>query len=95
MGLALPLLALLGAPLLMPHAALAMGAAYAGPLTPDVVAKFFLAGGICCCVSHAVVVPIDVVKTRQQSDPKKYIDKTSGQPMGMVGAAREHFERLL
>lgn len=87
MGLALPLLALLGAPLLLPHAALAMGAAYAGPLTPDVVAKFFLAGGICCCVSHAVVVPIDVVKTRQQSDPKKYIDKTSGQPMGMVGTA--------
>ena len=32
-------------------------------------ARYFFAGGICCCISHGVTVPIDVVKTRMQTDP--------------------------
>lgn len=28
---------------------------------------YFLAGGLCACISHAAAIPIDVVKTRQQT----------------------------
>jgi hypothetical protein len=31
--------------------------------------RYFLAGGICAAASHAIPVPIDVVKTRKQVDP--------------------------
>lgn len=31
--------------------------------------RYYLAGGICACTSHAIATPIDVVKTRQQVDP--------------------------
>lgn len=31
--------------------------------------RYFFAGGICCCISHGMTVPIDVVKTRMQTDP--------------------------
>lgn len=31
--------------------------------------KYFLAGGMCCAASHGGTVPIDVVKTRLQTDP--------------------------
>jgi len=31
--------------------------------------RYYLAGGICAAVSHAITTPIDVVKTRQQIDP--------------------------
>jgi solute carrier family 25 (mitochondrial phosphate transporter), member 3 len=34
--------------------------------------RFFLAGGICSAFSHGITTPIDVIKTRQQVDPKKY-----------------------
>ena len=34
----------------------------------DVVWKYFLAGGICCAASHGGTTPIDVVKTRLQTD---------------------------
>jgi hypothetical protein len=34
----------------------------------DVVWKYFLAGGLCCAASHGGTVPIDVVKTRLQTD---------------------------
>jgi solute carrier family 25 (mitochondrial phosphate transporter), member 3 len=34
--------------------------------------RFFLAGGICAAFSHGITTPIDVVKTRQQVDPRKY-----------------------
>ena len=34
--------------------------------------RYFLAGGICAAVSHGITTPIDVVKTRIQSDPQKY-----------------------
>ncbi|KAK4686569.1 hypothetical protein P7C73_g3556, partial [Tremellales sp. Uapishka_1] len=43
------------------------------PLTPDFSAKdytsFFLAGALCCTISHGGMTPIDVVKTRIQIDP--------------------------
>ncbi|KAK6902937.1 solute carrier family 25 (mitochondrial phosphate transporter), member 3 [Kwoniella mangroviensis CBS 8886] len=43
------------------------------PLTPNFTAKdyssFFLAGALCCTLSHGAMTPIDVVKTRIQIDP--------------------------
>lgn len=73
-------------PMVLPSSVLAMGAtALAYPMTPVVYAKFFAAGGICCCVSHSVAVPLDVVKTRQQSDPARYSDPETGKPLGIVG----------
>ena len=35
----------------------------------DVAWKYFLAGGVCAAASHGGTVPIDVVKTRLQTDP--------------------------
>lgn len=35
----------------------------------DDAVRYFFAGGICCCISHGMTVPIDVVKTRMQTDP--------------------------
>lgn len=32
--------------------------------------KYFLAGGICCTISHTISVPFDVVKTRKQVSPE-------------------------
>ena len=32
-------------------------------------AKYFVAGGVCACVSHTGSVPLDVVKTRLQTEP--------------------------
>lgn len=41
-------------------------------LTPDFSGKdygiFFLAGALCCTVTHGAMTPIDVVKTRIQID---------------------------
>ena len=34
--------------------------------------RFFLAGGICAATSHGITTPIDVVKTRMQTNPEKY-----------------------
>jgi len=31
--------------------------------------RYYLAGGVCAAVSHAIPVPIDVIKTRKQVDP--------------------------
>ena len=31
--------------------------------------RYFLAGGLCASISHALACPIDVVKTRQQIVP--------------------------
>eukprot|EP00547_Thalassionema_nitzschioides_P000717 CAMPEP_0194216416 /NCGR_PEP_ID=MMETSP0156-20130528/18932_1 /TAXON_ID=33649 /ORGANISM="Thalassionema nitzschioides, Strain L26-B" /LENGTH=303 /DNA_ID=CAMNT_0038945179 /DNA_START=588 /DNA_END=1499 /DNA_ORIENTATION=+ len=31
--------------------------------------RYYLAGGLCAAISHAVATPIDVVKTRKQVDP--------------------------
>ncbi|KZV73800.1 mitochondrial carrier [Peniophora sp. CONT] len=37
--------------------------------TPTDYSKFFLAGALCCTVTHGGMTPIDVVKTRIQVDP--------------------------
>lgn len=38
----------------------------------DMYWRIFLAGGVCASVSHGWAVPLDVVKTRMQTDPCKY-----------------------
>lgn len=54
------------------------------PLTPNFTTKdyssFFLAGALCCTLSHGGMTPIDVVKTRIQIDPalKGYSLLTAG-----------------
>jgi len=52
-----------------------------GLYTPAYYAKGFIAGGVCCSVTHGGAVPIDVVKTRMQLEPAL-------SELGMVGAAR-------
>ncbi|KAG8928119.1 hypothetical protein FRC02_007355 [Tulasnella sp. 418] len=37
--------------------------------TPKDYSTFFLAGAICCTLTHGATTPIDVVKTRIQVDP--------------------------
>jgi len=71
-----------------------------GPLHWTTIGKFFLAGGTGCCLSHAAATPFDVVKTRQQSDPERYVHHRTGQPLGVVGtgmqiAKEEGFGMLL
>jgi len=34
--------------------------------------RYFFAGGVCACLSHTVATPVDVVKTRQQTNPERY-----------------------
>jgi len=34
--------------------------------------RYFLAGGICAATSHGITTPIDVIKTRIQTNPEKY-----------------------
>jgi len=45
----------------------------ATPLVPNFTSKdystFFLAGALCCTITHGAMTPIDVVKTRIQIDP--------------------------
>lgn len=36
--------------------------------------RYFVAGGTCAAFSHGVTCPIDVVKTKIQSEPEKYKD---------------------
>jgi len=38
-------------------------------LQPAAAAKIFLAGGLCSSVAHTLLVPLDVVKTRLQTEP--------------------------
>ena len=38
----------------------------------DIDWRFFLAGGLCAATSHGLTTPIDVVKTKMQTDPDKY-----------------------
>lgn len=49
------------------------GAAMGVPLTPEFRPRdygtFFLAGALCCTITHGAMTPIDVVKTRIQIDP--------------------------
>jgi solute carrier family 25 phosphate transporter 3 len=34
--------------------------------------RYFVAGGTCAALSHGITTPIDVVKTKIQSEPEKY-----------------------
>lgn len=34
--------------------------------------RYFVAGGSCAAISHGITTPIDVIKTRMQSNPEKY-----------------------
>jgi len=49
-------------------AAVASGAA----MTMSDYWRYFFAGGVCACLSHSLATPVDVVKTRQQTDPEQY-----------------------
>ena len=42
------------------------------PTTASVDYRYFVAGGTSAAISHGITTPIDVVKTRMQSDPSKY-----------------------
>jgi solute carrier family 25 phosphate transporter 3 len=44
--------------------------------------RFFVAGGVCAACSHGITTPIDVVKTKIQTNPSKYKG-------GMLKAAKE------
>ena len=41
-------------------------------LTGNADPRFFLAGSLCAAFSHGITTPIDVVKTKIQSDPQKF-----------------------
>jgi solute carrier family 25 (mitochondrial phosphate transporter), member 3 len=45
--------------------------------------RYFVAGGTCAAISHGITTPIDVVKTKKQSDPAKY------GKMGLIGTAMD------
>lgn len=47
------------------------------PLDAGVFLRFAACGAACGSTAHAFLVPIDVVKTRMQSEPKKYPDMVS------------------
>ena len=38
--------------------------------TVETQERYFLAGGLCASISHALACPIDVIKTRQQTMPQ-------------------------
>ncbi|KAL7576091.1 hypothetical protein ACA910_000872 [Epithemia clementina (nom. ined.)] len=40
--------------------------------------RFVAAGAICCSIVHLALTPIDVVKTRVQTDPENYPDMVTG-----------------
>lgn len=41
-------------------------------LDSSVFWRFALSGAICCGTAHAVLIPLDVVKTKMQADPQRY-----------------------
>jgi len=52
------------------------------PTGIDLYARFAFAGAVCCSVTHAALVPVDVVKTRIQLSPEIY-------NKGMIGGFRQ------
>jgi solute carrier family 25 phosphate transporter 3 len=51
-------------------------------LTGNADPRFFLAGSLCAAFSHGITTPIDVVKTKMQSDPQKF------NGLGVVAASK-------
>lgn len=47
------------------------------PLDSGVFLRFAACGAVCGSTAHAFLIPIDVIKTRMQSEPKKYPDMVS------------------
>jgi len=41
-------------------------------LDADVFWRFALCGALCCSTAHALLVPLDVVKTKMQASPRRY-----------------------
>jgi len=41
-------------------------------LDASVFWRFALSGALCCGAAHAILIPLDVVKTKMQSDPSRY-----------------------
>lgn len=60
----------------VPHAAVAHNFSIEGSLDMSIIGKFFVAGGIGCCFSHALATPFDVIKTRLQTNPDRYVNRT-------------------
>jgi len=54
----------------------------AAPTGIDLYSRFAFAGAVCCSVTHAALVPVDVVKTRIQLSPEIY-------NKGMIGGFRQ------
>ena len=48
------------------------GADAAAPSGVGLYARFAFAGAVCCAVTHGVMTPVDVVKTRIQLEPEVY-----------------------
>ncbi|KAM3572443.1 hypothetical protein VYU27_005570 [Nannochloropsis oceanica] len=53
------------------------------PTGRDLYWRIFLSGGVCASISHGWAVPLDVVKTRLQTDPERY------QGLGIWGACEK------
>ncbi|KAH9990555.1 mitochondrial phosphate carrier protein [Xylariaceae sp. FL0662B] len=41
-------------------------------MKPSEIARYAFSGAICCAFTHAILTPVDVVKTRVQLEPAKY-----------------------
>jgi solute carrier family 25 phosphate transporter 3 len=48
------------------------------PTGLDKYLRYAAAGALCCAITHAAVVPVDVVKTRMQTNPGKYKSMGNG-----------------
>lgn len=60
-----------------PHAGIRYPVEKERPLDAAVFLRFAACGAVCGSTAHGFLIPIDVVKTRMQSEPKKYPDMTS------------------
>ncbi|KAF2076679.1 hypothetical protein CYY_002049 [Polysphondylium violaceum] len=50
----------------------------AGDLSLELFLKYGMAGALGCSITHSAVVPLDVVKTRLQTNPAKYTGMVNG-----------------
>lgn len=48
----------------------------------DIDWRYFLAGGLCAATSHGITTPLDVIKTKMQTNPEKYTK-------GVIKAAKD------